>query len=177
MMVKQLTYRLRQVADYTIAVNTTAPQISADAGRLLSAPMLHQFRILPEADQLHLLRVFSMLVEMGADEDTTTAGLIHDVGKACAKCRITVLDRGLHVMFQRFAPGPYRKFAAIQAAPAIVRGLHRLANHAERGALAAAQAGYNERVVYLVRYHERGGDGSDGQLQMLRTADTAAGCR
>ena len=176
-MIQRLLYRLRQVADHTIARPTSPPQIPADAERLLTPPMLHQFRILPAADQRHLLKVYEVLRKAGADDDTVTAGLIHDVGKACAKCRITVIDRGLHVILQRLAAAPYRAFASMQTAPSLVRGMHRLANHAERGALAAAQAGYNERVIYLVRYHERGGDSSDRQLQLLRTADDVAGSR
>lgn len=136
--------------------------------------MLHQFRILPVADQIHLLRVHAWLSDAEADEDTITAGLIHDVGKACAKCRITLLDRTLHVIFTKGAPGPYRRFAAMETAPGWIRGLHRLANHAERGALAASQAGYSDRVIDLVRHHEAGGGSNDVQLRLLRKADDSA---
>lgn len=170
-MALRLPYRLQQAAMVFPSNQETAPDLPADAERRLTPPMLHQFRILPVADQRHLLRVYARLVEMEADEDTITAGLIHDVGKACAKCHITVIDRGLHVLLRRLAPWPYRKFAAIDTAPAMVRSLHRLANHAERGALAAQQAGYNDRVMYLVSHHEGGGDPADEQLQMLRDAD------
>jgi predicted HD phosphohydrolase len=137
--------------------------------------MLHQFRILPAIDQHHLLRTYVLLTEKGADDDTITAGLIHDVGKACAKCRITILDRGLHVILNRIAPWPYRHFASIEAAPARARGLHRLANHAERGALAASKAGYNSRVIELVRHHEIGSKRNDEELRLLRAADHEAG--
>ena len=170
-----LPYRLQQVMQVARTSNAKAPAIPADAQSRLTEPMLHQFRILPAADQIHLLRVHQALVDVGADEDTITAGLIHDVGKACAKCRITLIDRGLHVILSRFAAWPYRKFAGMETAPEIVRGLHRLANHPERGALAASQAGYNDRVIELVRYHERGGDPHDAQLQLLRQADHSAG--
>ncbi len=174
-MVSNIAYRLHQVRRVATGATASAPELPADAARRLTEPMLHQFRILPAVDQHHLLRTYTLLVEMGAAEDTITAGLIHDVGKACAKCRISLLDRGLHVILSRFAPGPYRRLAAIEATPARVRGLHRLANHAERGALAASQAGYNERVIELVRYHESGGNESDEQLLLLRSADHKAG--
>lgn len=174
MILALLPYRLQQVFAYTRSEAGTDPVLPQEALERLTAPMEHQFRILGTSDQEHLLRVYRTLVELDADEDTITAGLIHDVGKACAKCRITILDRGLHVILSRFAGPLYRRFAAIEAAPAPVRGLHRLANHAERGALAASQAGYNDRIVYLVRYHESGGDPHDKQLQLLRKADDMA---
>lgn len=171
----RLPYRLRQVARIAAGAKTSEPDLPADVASRLTEPMLHQFRILPAIDQHHLLRTYTLLTETGAADDTITAGLIHDVGKACAKCRITLVDRGLHVILSRIAPWPYRRFASIEAAPALVRGLHRLANHPERGALAASQAGYNERIIELVRYHENDGDRSDDQLRLLRAADHEAG--
>lgn len=171
----RLPYRLSQAARIAFATHSDEPELPADAANRLTEPMLHQFRILSVVDQHHLLRTHALLKEKGADDDTITAGLIHDVGKACAKCRITVIDRGMHVILRRIAPWPYRRFAAIEVAPALVRGLHRLANHAERGALAASQAGYNDRVIQLVRIHESGGDRDDKQLQLLRAADHEAG--
>lgn len=170
----RLPYRLQQVVRYAHNKTDSAPTLPEGALERLTPPMEHQFRILGIADQEHLIRVYMALVDLGADNDTITAGLIHDVGKACAKCRITVVDRGLHVILSRFAAPLYRRFAAIEVAPTLVRGLHRLANHAERGALAASQAGYNDRVVYLIRHHESGGDTHDPQLHLLRKADDMA---
>lgn len=168
-----MPHRIRQVFFYRRTANSD-PELPPDALQRLTEPMEHQFRILNPADQTHLLRVYQSLLARGAEDDTITAGLIHDVGKACAKCRITMLDRGLHVVFSRFAAPFYRQFAAIEVAPSLVRGLHRLANHQERGALAASQAGYNERVVYLIRHHEAGGSRHDNQLRLLRDADNEA---
>lgn len=170
-----LSYRLHQVRDYADAAHAEPPAIPEDALQCLNEPMLHQFRILPVGDQQHLLAVHRRLVAVGADDDTITAGLIHDVGKACAKCRITMLDRTLHVLLPKVAAGPYRQFARKETAPGWCRGLHRLANHAERGALAAEQAGYNARVIELVRCHEQGGDPDDKQLMLLRQADDTPG--
>lgn len=170
----RLPYRLQQLRHYTRSASPEGPPLPEDALKRLTEPMAHQFRILGVADQQHLLSVYTWLVKHAADDDTVTAGLIHDVGKACAKCRITVFDRGMHVLLSRFASPLYRRFAALQMAPAPVRGLHRLANHAERGALAASQADYNDRVVNLIRFHESGGDENDTQLQLLRQADALA---
>jgi hypothetical protein len=150
------------------------PDIPADARALLNEPMLQQFQILPAGDQRHLLRVYRYLNAHGADEDTLTAGLIHDVGKACRACRITLLDRTLHVLLRRFTPGPYAWFACLEEPPAPLRGLHRLSNHPVRGARSAELAGYNPRVCSLVRDHESGGDPNDPGLRILRQADESA---
>jgi hypothetical protein len=150
--------------------------LTLDVCALLSEPMAQQFRILSPGDQRHLLRVYRYLKAHGAHDDTVTAGLIHDVGKGCMKCNITVLDRCAHVFFNRVVPpGPYRLFAARETAPKALRSVHRLANHASRGALAAKQAGYNERVCWLIRHHESGGNPNDPELRLLRAADDTAG--
>lgn len=167
-------YRLNQVRRVLGNNRKRPPELPADALDRLTEPMLHQFRILPAADQWHLLAVYEWLKANNAESDTITAGLIHDVGKACAKCRISLLDRGLHVMLTKLAPGPYARFAAMDIAAERVRGLYRLANHATRGALAAEQAGYNDLVIELVRVHEHGGQCTDHQLALLREADRLA---
>lgn len=170
-----LPYRIRQFLNVARANRQHPPEIPDDARALLSEPMEHQFRILPPVDQSHLLDVYGYLVAHGAEQNTVTAGLIHDVGKACMKCNITVVDRAAHVLLSRFVPGIYRLFAQRERVSGRLMGLHRLANHAARGALAADQAGYNERVCWLVQYHESGGDSSDPELQLLREADRVAG--
>jgi hypothetical protein len=169
-----LPYRVRQTLYYTQAGRSTPPVLPEEALALLNEPMLHQFRILHPADQRHLLHVYRYLVVRGASRDTTTAGLIHDVGKGCMKCRITVVDRGLHVLLSHLVPGPYRLFATRESVPGRLRGLHRLASHPARGALAAEQAGYGPVVSRLIRDHEHGGDPEDLELHLLREADEHA---
>lgn len=171
----KLPYRIRQVIYYTRADKQDAPEIEPEIRSHLNEVMELQFRILSTGDQRHLLRVYRYLDAHGADEDTKVAGLLHDVGKACRKCNISTLDRCLHVFFTRFLPGPYNLFARRDRAPEWARGLHRLANHAERGAEAARQAGYNERVQWLISHHEKGSDPVDAQLRLLQEADDIAG--
>lgn len=171
----RLPYRVRQVVYYTRADKQAPPEIPPEIRQHLNEVMELQFRILSTGDQRHLLAVYRYLDAHGADEDTKVAGLLHDIGKACRKCNITTLDRCVHVFCNRFLPGPYRVLMRRDQAPDWARGVHRLANHAERGAEAARQAGYNERVQWLILHHERGGDPSDPQLQLLRRADDIAG--
>jgi hypothetical protein len=168
-------YRARQVLYYTRTDRQAPPPLSPEVRERLTEAMEAQFRILSSGDQCHLLRVFHYLKAHGADDDTITAGLLHDVGKACRKCNINVVDRCLHVFCNRFLSGPYRVFTRLDSPPYQLIGLHRLANHAHRGAEAARQVGYNERVQWLIKHHERGGDDADPQLQLLRRADDNAG--
>lgn len=170
----RLPYRVRQVLYYTRADKHEPPEIPADIRRHLNEIMELQFRILSTGDQQHLIAVYRELARRGADEDTRIAGLLHDIGKACRKCNITTLDRCVHVFCTRFVPGPYRLFARLDQAPGWARGVHRLATHASRGAEAARQAGYSERIQWLIRNHERS-DLEDPQLCLLREADDLAG--
>jgi hypothetical protein len=159
------------------ANRSAPPALPQDAIALLNEPMLHQFRILQPSDQRHLLNVYRYLVAEQADQDTIIAGLIHDVGKGCMKCRITVLDRTLDVLLDRFTPGLYQRFADRDDVPERVRGLHRLASHARRGALAAQQAGYSARVSELILHHDGKDATPDPELALLRRADDEADVR
>lgn len=140
----------------------------------MTKQMRMQFRILSPADQRHLLSVYTYLHAKGADDDTVTAGLIHDVGKACRRCSHNVAQRTAHVFLSRFLPGPYHRFAAMEHVPEALWSMQVLANHAERGAKAAAQQGYSARVCDLVRTHESGGRHDDAALCLLREADDRA---
>jgi hypothetical protein len=169
-----IPYRVGQALYYVTSRGGSSPELPLHAAPLLTEPMLQQFCILPAGDQRHLLRVYRYLLAHDADVDTLTAGLIHDVGKACRSCRITLLDRTLHVLLGRYLPGPYTWFAGREEPWRILTGLHRLANHPRRGARAAELAGYNPRVCSLVRDHESGGDPEDDALRLLRRADASA---
>lgn len=171
----KIPYRIRQIIYYARADHQPPPGIELSIGHHLNEIMETQFRILPSGDQRHLLRVYRYLEAHGAEEDTKVAGLLHDVGKACRNCNITIVDRCFHVFLNRFFPGPYRQFARMNQPPNALRSLNRLANHASRGAEAVRQAGYNERVQWLIQYHEKGGGGDDTQLRLLREADNTAG--
>lgn len=169
-----IRYRVGQALYYLTSRSGSSLSLPPEAAALLNEPMFQQFRILPAGDQRHLLRVYRYLRSHEADVNTLTAGLIHDVGKACRTCRITLLDRTMHVLLGRYLPGPYAWFAGREEPWRILTGLHRLANHAHRGARAAGLAGYNPRVCSLVRDHESGGDPEDDGLRLLRLADSSA---
>lgn len=173
----KLPYRIQQVMYYRSAGEKNPPTLPRDARERLTDHMAAQFSLLSLGDQHHLLRVYDVLKATGAEDDTLTAGLIHDVGKACRKCTITILDRSLHVLCNRLLFRSYTRFASLDQPPERLLGLHCLANHAERGASAAAQAGYNDRICWLIRHHEKRQhpSGTDPELLLLREADDFAG--
>lgn len=171
----RVLYRLRQTLSYLRNARRPAPSLPPAADALLLQAMREQFLMLPSGDQRHLLRVYHYLEAHGADVDTLTAGLIHDVGKACRRCHLTLAHRAAHVLLTRFLPGPYRRFTEMEDTPNLLRTMHILATHPRRGARAAAQAGYNPRVCQLVRDHESGGNPDDAGLRLLRQADARAG--
>ncbi len=166
--------RLRQAVTFARPNAGHPPVLPADADARLTEQMHAQFRILSNADQRHLLAVYEYLRASEADDDTVTAGLIHDVGKACRRCSHNVAQRTAHVMLNRILPVPYRRFAAMEHVPDALWSMQVLANHAERGAKAAAQQGYSDRVCELIRTHESGGRDDDPALRLLRDADDRA---
>ncbi len=121
-----------------------------------------------------MLAVYDYLRARHADDELITAGLIHDIGKACRRCAHNVAQRTAHVLLNRFFSGPYRRFAAMEHVPDALWSMQVLANHAERGAKAAAQQGYSARVCELIRRHESGGEADDPALRLLREADDRA---
>lgn len=173
----KLPSRLQQVLYYTSADRHDVPFLPVDVRARLTNQMAAQFAMLSSGDQHHLLRVYAFLKHAEAQDETITAGLIHDVGKACGRCTITIFDRGLHVVCSRIIPGLYDRFASISDPPERLLGVHRLANHARRGASAAAQCGYNDRICWLVLHHEARGSSiemeADPELNLLREADAA----
>lgn len=169
-----ISSRLRQALIFARPNAGRPPELPPDADARLTEQMRVQFRILSNADQRHLLAVYDYLRARDADDDLITAGLIHDVGKACRRCSHNVPQRTAHVLLSRFIPGAYRRFAAMEHVPDTLWSMQVLANHAERGAKAAAQQGYSARVCDLIRSHESGGQAEDSDLLLLREADDRA---
>lgn len=167
--------RIQQVVAFRRASRVGPPAIPADISVHLRNGMEEQFRALTPGDQRHLLQVYRYLVAHGADDVTAIAGLLHDVGKACRACRITIAHRAAHVLLGAVVPGPYRWFTSGDRGPEWTKELRLLANHARRGAEATRQAGYDPEVVRLIGMHETAGTPDDHRLALLREADEHAG--
>jgi hypothetical protein len=166
-------YRLAQAWAHLAAPDQPVV-LSPHLATLLNDGILDAFRTLPAADQAHLVSVATQLVDVGWDDDVVTAGLLHDIGKAAPGARITVVDRGLWVILKRIWPSWAEALAGRETQPHIGSGLWALARHPESGAAMLAAAGYNYRVCWLVRHHERH-DLDDPGLRALIAADD--GCR
>jgi HD-like signal output (HDOD) protein len=136
---------------------------------LLSDDAHARFNQLTPADQRHLIDVATRLSGGGANSDLVTAGLLHDIGKAVPGTPIRIIDRIVYVML----PAAARAWIASRPVTRLTGGIVALYHHAEASADLAAGWGYPERVVWLIRNHERR-DLLDAQLSALIAADDAS---
>jgi hypothetical protein len=166
--------RIRQFYDMLRPDTLTPPALPDDVRALLTDQMVSRFRALAVGDQRHLLAVYGELRIAGADDDTCVAGLLHDVGKADGSCRVRTMDRVINVLLRRYCPEWRERLAQRRTPPRLLRGLHLAVVHAEIGATLVALHGYNPRISWLIRHHERCDIAHDDQLALLIAADDAA---
>ena len=120
---------------------------------LLSSTESTLFQQLPISDQNHSLRVLETLQSAGeTDVDLLKAALLHDVGKSVYP--LGRWERIFAVLLGTFFPGTAGKWGEMEP-----RGLRRavvvIHQHPAWGAGLLEEAGSSQRVIELVRYHER----------------------
>ncbi len=159
-----------------IAIRATRPTRSSiqHIGRRIRQV---RFRTPPISDQRHLIEVAGSLSRNGADVDLVAAGLLHDIGKAAPGVAVRLPDRVAKVLLECLAPDLIARLALRERAPRIGSALWVLARHAQAGAEVARQAGYNERVQWLIAHHERRGLIDDSDLRCLIAADESGDSR
>lgn len=150
-MITKIRYRVWQF--WQSLKRPPGPSELANAERLLSSPELTLFLQLPIPDQNHSLRVLDILQNAGEEDlDLLKAALLHDVGKSLYPLRRW--ERIFAVLMGAFLPAAARKWGREEP-----RGLHRslvvIQQHPDWGARLLAEAGSSQRVIELVRYHER----------------------
>lgn len=133
--------------------------------------------MLRTTDQQHLLAVAESLSRNGAGDDLVAAGLLHDIGKAAPGITIRLGDRVTKVLLDYLAPGAVARLARRQRAPRYGAALWVLVRHAQTGADLAGQAGYNQRVQWLIANHDGKDPIDDPELQHLIAADVASDLR
>jgi len=122
-------------------------------GNLLSPQELILFQRLPIPDQNHSLRVLKSLQAAGeTDLDLQKSALLHDIGKSLHP--LDRWERVFAVLILGLLPGKAREWGKLEP-----RGLHRalavIHQHPAWGAEMLREAGSSQRVIDLVRFHER----------------------
>ncbi|MFL7812579.1 MAG: HD domain-containing protein [Anaerolineales bacterium] len=150
-MIKEIRYRVWQF--WQSLERAPGPIKLQNAQAVLSSSELALFQQLPIPDQNHSLRVLHTLQGAGeADQDLLKAALLHDIGKSLHPLRRW--ERIFAVLLGAFFPGTAGKWG--EMAP---RGLRRalvvIHQHPAWGAAMLEEVGSSQRLIELVRYHER----------------------
>lgn len=155
--------KVRQLAAHVRARVAEAEHI--ELAGWVSAAGLRIFDGMTVADRRHGLDVVAALQRDGIDDiDVLVAGLLHDAGKGATGA----FPRIVHSLGQ--ASGPWL-VALVGRLPGMAAPLARLAEHPERSAQLAAEAGCSERTIELIRWQEAPRDPEFGER--LRLADEA----
>lgn len=163
-MLSRPLYRTRQF------FGSLRPRVQADgyeaARSLLGRGLTPLFDSMSPRDRAHCLDVYRKLVENGCDEEEVLiAALLHDSGKGeMSGGRVRLWHRVAYVLLAAALPSLLDRVARRS------RGLSVLHHHAETGARLAQAMGASERVVLMIREHERR-DHADPHQDMLRRAD------
>ena len=142
---------------------------------ILPPPLFDLFTQMQPFEQAHAIRVMEGMHSSGyKDEDVLIAALLHDVGKV--KHPIRPWERALAVLANRLLPDKFLQRRQGEAR-GIRKGIVVAANHAAWGADLAAASGANQRVVWLIRYHDTDLALIEGQdrlvISMLQAVDAA----
>jgi hypothetical protein len=124
-------------------------------------------------DRAHHLRVHQLLLDAGHDDpDLLRAALLHDIGKADERGRVTAVHRAIRVTLRRIAPSLLDRVA--RKGNRLTHGLWLADCHAETGAALAGRAGASVRCCELIARHEDPEPDDDSLLAALIAADAAA---
>ena len=141
---------------------------------LLSSQELALFQKLPTSDQNHSLRVLQTLQIAGEmDPDLLKAALLHDVGKSLYP--LHRWERVFAVLMWAVLPDTARKWGRLEPR-SLRRSLAVIHHHPEWGARLVEEAGSSQRVIELVRYHERDettGIMDEGGVELLHKLQNA----
>ncbi len=169
MNVLQARYRITQGVRHL--TDREVPSVDSTLKELLTPQQWHLVERLAPADRDHLLRVHQSLVREGVtDQNLLLAGLLHDVGKADERARVTLFHRALNVLVGRVSRGLLERIANPNGGW-IAHGTYLTLNHARLGADLARHAGASDRTCWLIAHHDDGTISGDGDLQLLQEID------
>jgi hypothetical protein len=165
----QFQYRLFQGIRHL----TSKPDHNVDEAlkALLTDSQWSLVRRLAPADRVHLFTVHRELVRMGmTDQDLLTAAILHDVGKADERGRVTLLHRVVKVLLEAVAPNWLERMSR-QDDNWLRHGLYLALNHPRLGAALAREAGISDRTCWLIEHHADDTISGDDELRALQTVD------
>jgi hypothetical protein len=167
--VTQARYRIAQGVRHL--TDREVPRIDATLRELLTPELWELLERLSPADRDHLLRVHQSLIREGVtDQDLLLAGLLHDVGKADDRGRVTLFHRTLKVLVGAISRPLLERIADLDGGW-IAHGTYLSLYHAELGATFARQAGASDRACWLITHHDDGTISSDSDLRLLQEID------
>jgi hypothetical protein len=147
------------------------PEVDSSIRTLLNAEQWRLVQRLSPADRRHLLTVHRELVRQGfTDPHLLRAALLHDIGKADDRGRVTLAHRIMKVALRWSMPGVL-SYMARENRGWLAHGLHLALHHPGLGANRARLTGASERTCWLIAHHHDDTIRGDQALEALRTID------
>lgn len=169
MKLERIRYRLGQGIRHLI--NQPDPAVDAALQELVCPEQWKLLKRLAPADRVHLFTVHRELVRQGyQNADLLNAAILHDVGKADDRSRVTLPHRVINVLLNKFAPSLTPSLTR-QNGGWISHGMYLTLNHPELGAELVRLTGASERTCWLIEHHTDGTIRDDAELDALQAVD------
>jgi hypothetical protein len=165
----QIQYRILQGIRHL----TSKPNHNVDESlkALLADAQWRLVERLAPADRVHLFNVHRELVRMGmTDQDLLTAAVLHDIGKADDRGRVTVVHRVIKVLLEAIDPDWLTRVARSDDSW-LRHGLYLALNHPRLGATLARQTGASDRTCWFIEHHADDTISGDDELRVLQLVD------
>lgn len=167
--ITQARYRITQGVRHL--TDREVPSIDATLRELLTPEQWNLVSRLAPADRAHLLRVHQAMIQKGVtDQNLLLAGLLHDVGKADDRGRVTLFHRTLTVLTGSLSRSLLHRTARRNGGW-IAHGMYLALHHPALGAELVRKTGASERTCWFIAHHDDGTIPEDCSLRVLQAID------